>query len=175
MGEYRDRNGNVCTLEQMVRREPELAADRIRTMEAELERLRIALENQRAWVRQVVERGTYGGASSALNALEALLTEIHADEALAAVPGSPARTRLVAAIRTITVDATDEHGDPVPNGPTEEALGKLLDTLSPGQVELAADWLNLSAADARELRLAAEAFLGGDFLADLPPGDGGGS
>ena len=126
MGEYRDRDGNACTLEQMVRWEPEWAAMRIRDMEAEL-----------------------------------------------AGPGSPARQRLVAAIRTLTVDATDEQGDPLPNGPTEEALGKLLDSLHPDQVDLAAEWLSQSAGDVRELRLAAEAYLGGDFLAtETPPGDG---
>ena len=49
---YQDGDGNDCTLEQMVRREPEWAASRIRAGEAaiaERDRLRAALREAIEW------------------------------------------------------------------------------------------------------------------------------
>ncbi len=80
--------------------------------------------------------------------------------------------RLVAAIRRITVDAKDDRGLAIPNGPAEFAMLDVESARDSG------DWEAMDAALARlftalanncqELREAAEKHFGGDFRARAP-------
>lgn len=86
-----------------------------------------------------------------------------------------AADRLTAAIRRFTVDARDAAGELVPNGPAEAAISELqnyLDDCRDGYAakarvaEIMARYCEHDAARLRELRKAAEAFFGGDFLSE---------
>lgn len=83
--------------------------------------------------------------------------------------------RLKAAIRAYTVDARDEAGKLVPNGPREAAHDKVCDlfeallrdnriTLEEAQIWLA--YLDASIEQLVELRTAADEFFGENFLED---------
>ena len=83
--------------------------------------------------------------------------------------GQEAKDALVAAIRAITVEAPDDR----PNGPAEQALLDLEKALDPrvgcaglnAAREAAAALCEALADDTRALRIAAEAYFGGDFRA----------
>lgn len=77
--------------------------------------------------------------------------------------------RLVAAIRRFTADRRDASGNLVPNGAAEEAIDRLVslvETMTPEVAGAFADLTGALVGDTVELREAAEAFFGGDFLSD---------